>query len=439
MTYRIGFYGCAHLGYRMRGMSRTSPNGINIKENDGYIAHRLIMRDMLEHGVNGIVDGGDLFHVEHPAVRPVATALAVDDLRVEHTPRPWRITNGGNHDNGAATRLSAVAHIHRTELDCHAVYPDASRDAAQQVGPWPGLYEVHQPDPTQPVFIHVVSHNGLDPALADRGITIDPTPRPGAVNILVSHGIFSADGRLFGADDAHGARRVIPETWVGKDWDQTILSDYHTLGPIPGFEPDTPQQRGQVWMTGSGVRRGFSDEACDRGWIEVAIDGDPTTGTARTTVTPHTIWQRPQVDFQPIEARGLTAADIDARIRNRIKKTALWDDPTAELTGDGGVIVRQTIQHSTPQQRSQLAEYRVEWQQLADRAAFFSVDYIDNWKPETPTATTDPKNRKTLVDEFIDRQKTGEVGKVMKPLAENDPDLHKTVFEQVKKTLETIH
>ncbi|GAA3143279.1 hypothetical protein GCM10020255_020600 [Rhodococcus baikonurensis] len=93
---------------------------------------------------------------------------------------------------------------------------------------------MHQPIPDVPFYLHVVSHNGLDPRLPERGIIVDPQPIEGGVNILVSHGIFSADGRLFGADDRHGAERVIPEEWVNRGWDQSILSDYHT-GSDPRF------------------------------------------------------------------------------------------------------------------------------------------------------------------------------------------------------------
>ena len=324
--YAIGFHGCSHLGYRMGSMNRSHTDGINLRENDGYVAHRMIYSEMLDAGVIGIVDGGDLFHVEHPSVRAVAEAISADDMRVAAGKRwgtpIWRRTNGGNHDNGASTHVSAVSHIERAELESLAVFPDSPHP----IGPHPGLYEVHQPDADRDLFLHFVSHNGLDPALGDKGIVIDPKPVSGAVNIFVAHGIFEADGRLFGAVDGHGAQRVIPVEWTNRAWSAVILSDYHTLGPIPGFGPDDDHAGPDVWMTGSGVRRGFSDEDAGRGWIEVRVDDD-----GHTSVIPHYIWQRPQIDFEPIDARGKSVSDIDRIVRQRLGDVTLSDGATETL------------------------------------------------------------------------------------------------------------
>lgn len=440
--YKIAFFGCQHLGYGMKGMNRRHKSGQNLRETDGYTAHKMTMQDILNSNINGIVDGGDLFHVEHPSVRAVNTALRVDDLRVASSEDNsiWRITNGGNHDNGAGTKLSAVAQVHRTWLNSTAVFPDVNKPSDEQVGPWPGFYEVHQPDPAIPLYIHIVSHNGLDPRLQERGIHIDPQPIENGVNILSSHGIFSADGRLFGADDAHGATRVIPEDWAHRGWDQMVLSDYHTLGPIPGFGPKDGRQRGQVWMTGSAVRRGFSDEACGRGWLEVTLHD-----TGEVTVTPHLIWQRPQVEFPPIDARTITAEDIDAEVRSRLRAQDMWEEATEELTGDGGFLLRQVISHTTPQQRRSLAASRAAWAEAAADAAYWSVDYV---KPLTDTATRsgasdqpeiDAPRQMNLVDQFDQRKTQGKVGSVLKQMGEEDEKLREEVTQRVQKTLASLH
>lgn len=444
--YKIAFYGCAHLGYGMRGMTRRHPSGHNLREEDGYTAHNLIMRDILTHHVDGIVDGGDLFHIEHPSVRSVKQALSADDLRVAHsedTNPVWRITNGGNHDSGASTRLSAVSHIHRTWLNSRAVYPAAHKPTQDQIGPWPGLYEIHRPDPTIDVYIHVISHNGLDPHLAERGITIAPQPVPNAVNLLASHGIFSADGRLFGADDRHGAHRVIPEGWADRGWDQIVLSDYHTLGPIPGFGPDDGRDSGQVWMTGSAVRRGFSDDASPRGWLEVTVHDD-----RRVTITPHHIWQRPQVDFPPIDARTMTTANIDELIRDRLSHQVMWDEESEKVAGDGGFLLRQIISHTTPHQRRVLGPLRIEWARLASAAAYWAADYVkplttapEDIDGDTAAGATAREYRRhlNLTQEFSARKTSGKVGQTLAHIAADDTTLHERVVERVTHTLAGIH
>lgn len=441
--YTLGFFGCTHLGYGMKGMNRRHPSGQNLRVVDGFTAHELIIKDMLAAGVNGLVDGGDLFHVEHPPVRAVNAALRVDDLRVDaaaDTASPiWRITNGGNHDNGASTNLSAVSHIHRPHLHSRSVFPDPGRQPEDQVGPWPGFYEVHQPDPDLALYIHVVSHNGLDAGLADRGIVIDPQPVDGGVNLLVSHGIFSADGRLFGADDAHGAHRVIPEDWANRGWDQVLLSDYHTLSPIPGFGPEDGRDQGQVWMTGSALRRGFSDEPCGRGWLEVTLDD-----TGRVTVTPRTIWQRPQVDFPAIDAREHTTEQIDELIRQRLSAQQMWDEESEKLTGDGGFILRQTITHTTPQQRRALAVSRAAWAGAARDAAYWSADYThpltassaDGYEPDV---VPDPATRRSLLQEFEERKNYGKMGAVLRDIASDSASRRDAVIDRVKDTLASVH
>lgn len=437
---KIGFYGCAHLGYRMGAMNRSHPSGLNLREYDGYYAHQTIVEEMLNSGVDGIVDGGDLFHVEHPPVRATAEALHVDDLRVaagaDQGRSIWRRTNGGNHDNGASTATSAVSHINRVALDSLAVYPHSGTN----IGPHPGLYEIHQPNPEKPVYLHIISHNGLDGALAERGIAIDPQPIPGAVNILVSHGIFSADGRLFGACDRHGAERVIPAEWADRPWATVILSDYHTLGPIPGFGPDDDRDGPEVWMTGSGVRRGFSDEDADRGWLEVTVDD-----LGGATVTPHPIWQRPQVDFPAIDARGMAVADIDALVRQRLSSQPMTDADTAERTGDGGVILRQNIAYTTQAQRQALAGARREWALMAQDAAFWAAPYPNPQTTEVSPGES-PEGADTFdpscldfAAEFMRRVNTG--GTVTNTLSQVEgegDDVREAIIAKTRNTLQSL-
>lgn len=435
--YSIGFHGCSHLGYRMGSMNRSHSDGINLREHDGYIAHQTIYSEMIDAGVIGIVDGGDLFHVEHPSVRAVAEAISADDMRVAagklRGAPIWRRTNGGNHDNGASTHVSAVSHIERAELGSLAVFPGSPH----AVGPFPGLYEVHQPDPDRELFLHFVSHNGLDSSLEDKGVSIDPQPIDGAVNIFVAHGIFEADGRLFGAADGHGAQRVIPVEWTNRAWSAVILSDYHTLGPIPGFGPEDNHSGPDVWMTGSGVRRGFSDEDAGRGWIEVQVDD-----AGRAAVIPHYIWQRPQIDFEPIDARGKSVAEIDRIVRQRIGDVTLSDAETENLTGDGGVIIRQVIDYTTQAQRQALASYQKTWRAMAAEAAYWSAPYAH--PQQNRPAVTDVEeetdfSRLDFASEFNNRRTgNGSVCAALKAFDDEGADVVSAIVKTTTDTLQAL-
>lgn len=411
--YRMGFYGCAHLGYRMNAMARQHPSGLNLREVDGYVAYEQVVDDMIAKGVQVIVDGGDTSHTHRPSPRTTDEALRVDDKRV--AAQIPRITNTGNHDGASSSEVSAVATVHRPSLGSYGVFPRADRPTAETFGPHPGLYEVHQPDLEVPLYLHVVSHYGLNPRLADKGIVIDPQPIAGGVNILVAHGIFSADDRLFGATDAHGATRLIPAEWVDRKFDVSILSDYHTPGPIPGFGPDQ-RRAGQVWMTGSLVCRGFSDELCTRGWLLVELGAD-----GYLTVTLQPIWSRPQIDFDTIDCAGKSVEDINRTVRSRLASRRWWDEESAALTGDGGYLLRQRLTGASAAQKQGIRALAGEWSTAAGEAAYWNAPFIGS----APASgdLSDPNRRKrslqrstravNFTQDFADRCSRGRVGAVL--------------------------
>lgn len=376
--YRIGVRGCQHLGYQPRGMRLNSATHWNQRVVDGHIAHDLTMRSMLDVGVDGIVDGGDLTHFSRPLPREVEAANRVDDLRVQAG--IWAIGNSGNHCAGGGSDLSAMGVMHRPDLGFSAVYPDPTRAAGDGVGPFPGLYEVHtaESNPSLPdgLALHFVSHYGLSGHLPEAGIDVDPTPLPGMVNLFFSHGTFETDERLYRCIDPHGEERPIPGEWALRGWDAIILSHYHTLGPVPGYGDG---ERGQVWYTGSSLRRGFSDEPGVRGWLMVTVHD---TGTV--TIEPQPIWQRPQHDLPAVDAAGLTVADIDDQITANLSTVPLADTEAASLTGDGGAIVRQTIRDTSTTQRQGLAALHGRYRELTSEAAWWSLSFD---KPATHRVT----------------------------------------------------
>ncbi|HLH84049.1 MAG TPA: hypothetical protein VKV38_12360 [Trebonia sp.] len=361
--YRIGVRGCQHLGYAARAMRLNRATGWNQRVVDGHIAHGLIMRDMVNAAVDGIVDGGDLSHWNKPVPRDIEIANRVDDLRV--SAGIWAVANSGNHCAGGGSDLSAMSIMHRPHLGMNAVYPDPKRGPGDGPGPHPGLYEIHRP--ADGLALHVVSHYGLDRSLAGSGIRIDPEPLPGNVNLLFCHGALDADGRLYRCTDPHGEERPIPGRWALRGWDAVLLSHYHTAGPVPGFGDDG---RCQVWYTGSALTRGFADEPGPRGWLLVTVHAP-----GAVTVELRTIWQRPQLDLPPIDATGLSPADLDDILAANIAGVPLADDESARVSGDGGAIVRQVIRSTSPAQRQALSARAGRYASLARDAAWWSIAY----------------------------------------------------------------
>lgn len=379
-TYRIGVRGCQHLGYAAGGMRTNKTTGWNQRVVDGHIAHQLTMESMLAAGVRGIVDGGDIMHFNKPLPRDVAVANRVDDMRA--AAGIWGISNTGNHDAGGGSDIAAAGVIHRPHLGMTAVYPDPSR--SEGVGPYPGLYEVHtaasNPHLPAGLALHIVSHYGLSKLLDGNGITIDPQPLPGMVNLLFAHGTFETDERLLRCIKPHGEERPIPPEWAERGFDALLLSHYHTAGVVPGYNN---RERGQVWYTGSALRRGFSDEPGGRGWLQVDVHD---TGEVTIELVP--IWQRPQLDLPVIDADGLTVEQLDQIVSDHLASATLTDTETGVLTGDPGVIVRQKILGSSAAQRIGLGRLRGRYTNMAADAAHWVGVVFDHNRNETATPPT---------------------------------------------------
>lgn len=193
-------------------------------------------------------------------------------------------------------------------------------------GPLPGMYEVHQPEPDVPLYLHMVSHTGL----AHIGRGVDPRPLPGGVNVLFAHGIFMGDSRMQQMLESHGEQRVIPRGWADRGWDAVL-------------------------------------------WLRVDVQAD-----GAVQVSKQTIWQRPQMDLPVIDSQDLTAGEVDATVRRNVEGLSWWDAASADITGDGGFIVRQRITGVSAGLRRALTPLRGAWDDLAkdgrSGAAWWAVD-----------------------------------------------------------------
>ena len=172
--------------------------------------HAVLTRPLVERAL--AARGHPLVVLDIALPRDVESVQRLDDLIFDAG--LWNGKNSGNHCAGSGADLSAVAMFDRPTMNAFTVYPDSRRAPEDSVGPYPGLYEIHQPDPDQAIYLHVISHYGLDPDLRNQGILIEPEPLDHGINILCSHGIFVGDERLYKAAERHGADRLVPTEWV---------------------------------------------------------------------------------------------------------------------------------------------------------------------------------------------------------------------------------
>jgi len=328
---RVGFLADTHIGYS--SPCRSTEAGVNTRVQDGYDGFHDTITNLIAAEVDAVLHGGDLFHVSHPEIADIVQ-VRHEFMRLHNAGIPI-IGITGNHDFSTnRTKMSATAAVHAPELGFTIV------DEPYQQIPL-----------TDGVVVHAVSHVGV---LARNDIT----PTPGAVNILLSHGVAAIPGHeLFTCVDSPGEAILAYDT-LTQDWDAVLLGHYHERGTLDGISrPGAP-----AMYAGSLLRRGFSDNEGSRGWTLLDITD---TGI---TPTHHDIAQRAQYDLPEIDARGLTGSDLTEQILLNIASIDIHQ-----------AIVRQRILHATPAQRGGIDTHEI---QSATREAL-------QWRIVFPTTRTD--------------------------------------------------
>jgi DNA repair exonuclease SbcCD nuclease subunit len=264
---RIGHLSDTHIDYSS-GSNFT--DGLNFRVKDGHDALTETIDQMIDQRVDLILHSGDLFHKSTPTVAGIVH-VREQLLRLNKAHIPvLGIT--GNHDYpNTAFRKSATLAVN-----------DPDRGIAFVDTPYT---RVRFGD----VAIHALSHGGLVPEL------VEPSPSSGDLNILLTHGAADIPGySAFTCEDSP-AEAWVPHHLLQSGWDYVLMGHYHRQHKLP--LEDTVG-----WYAGSALRRGFSDEAGDRGWLLI----DTTTGV----VESHQIRQRPQVDLPVIDASSLTGDEV---------------------------------------------------------------------------------------------------------------------------------
>ena len=344
MSYSIGYRGCQHLGYAARNMRMHNDTGWNLRVIDGHVAHELTMRDMLAVGVNGVFDGGDIAHWSQPENRDIHHMRLIDDLRVDAIGQdglaPWYRGNTGNHDVGAVSAISAASALHRPALEAQVVYP--GQPVRCRAVAWPV-----RGSPTRPCHSPVLAHRFPQWAPRWSGCQPRTNSRWGepAVRARHFHRQTPANGTCGNPTVSSGSSPPPGSTAVGMRFCCRICTPWVRC---PGTGRPTV----------NAGRSGTPDPLCDaasptavgpRGWLLVTLNDD---GTVAVTARP--VWQRPQHELPVINAAGLTAAEVDEQVTTHLGVSSWWDPASAELTGDGGYILRQRITGVSPSLRKSL-------------------------------------------------------------------------------------
>jgi exonuclease SbcD len=347
-----------HLGYRQ--YQRLTPGGINQREADVALAFRRAIDATIALAPELVLFAGDIFHNVRPTNPAILDAFHQFGRLSKALPDAIVVMVAGNHDTPRAAETGCILRLF-TPLGVHVV--DAKADRLSF--------------PEHDLSILAVP----DMAVGRTSLTPDPAAR---YNVLLLHG--EIEGVLPG-DVADRATAVIRPEELGADrWDYVALGHYHVHRAMAR----NAYYSGSIDYTSTNTWGELVEARAaglpGKGFIEYNL----ATGVHRFhTITP----ARAHVELTALSARGLTAAEVDARIRDAVSHAK---------GGIDGKIVRQRIR-DIPRHIVRDLDHRA-LREYRRRALHFQVDTSP---PETIRQRIQgggaPGRRPTLADIVRDK------------------------------------
>lgn len=343
-----------HLGFRQ--YQRLTPAGINQREADVAASFRRAIERVIALAPDVVLIAGDVFHTVRPTNPAILHAFqqfahlrnALPDTRV--------IMVAGNHDTPRSTETGCILRLFR-QLGIDVV----------DDGPERLLVEEHDL-----AVLAVPDVPGTRPALR---------PEPGArYNVLLLHG--EVEGML----PAHAmtvdraALEISREELGAEKWDYVALGHYHVYREIA----PNAYYSGSLDYTSANAWGEIHEQRVANIPGKGIIEHDLATGAH----TFHALEpSRELVDLIPISAAGLTAADVDAVIREAVEgHPGGIDDKVVRL------IVRDVPRHLTRElDHRALREYQ-------RRALHFLLDTRRPEASRTSSISGAPGKRPSLAD-----------------------------------------
>jgi hypothetical protein len=279
-----------HLGFRQ--YQRLTPSGINQREADVGATVARAIEQVIACAPDLVVVGGDVFHAVRPSNPAILHAFRTFARLRDALPDTPVVMVAGNHDAPRTADTGCILRLFR-ELGVHVA------DAKPELFSFPsrGLAVLAVPDAP-----------GMD----------RPSLRPPdgvAHRVLLLHG--EVAGLLpAAARPAERAATEIPAADLHADaWSYVALGHYHVYREVA----PRAYYSGSLDYTSSNPWGELQEERAaglpGKGFIE----HDLATGRHRFHPVPPA---RPLVELEPVDADGMTAADVDRAIRARVDTVA---------------------------------------------------------------------------------------------------------------------
>jgi DNA repair protein SbcD/Mre11 len=293
-----------HLGYRQ--YQRLTPGGINQREADVAATFRTAIDRVIELAPDVVLVAGDVFHTVRPTNQAIVHAFVQFSRLIQALPNALIVLVAGNHDSPRSTETGGILPL-LAQLGMHVV----DREARRLSFPNRDLSILAVPD------VHGIEVPALTP---------DSNAR---YNVLMLHG--EIQGALpDGASPADRAAVEIPQAELhASRWDYVALGHYHVYREVA----PNAYYSGSIDYTSVNTWGELYEERIAGLEGKGFIERDLASGRH----TYHTLpAARLLVDLPPINARGMTAIEIDEKVRAAV-------DACDRRRGIEDKIVRQVV------------------------------------------------------------------------------------------------
>lgn len=276
-----------HLGFRQ--YQRTTPAGINQREADVAATFARVVDRVIALRPEAVVVGGDVFHTVRPTNPAILHAFSQFARLRRELPAAAIVVVAGNHDTPRSMETGCILRLFR-QAGLDVVDSEPQRLSYPELG----LSVLAVPD------VFGMARPRLEP---------DPAARH---NVLLLHG--EVEGMLpRHAVTVDRAGIEISKEELGlPQWSYVALGHYHVyreIAPNAYYSGSIEYTSANAW--GELVEERQAGVA-GKGFIERDLD-------AGTHTFHHVEPARRLVDLPPVNARAMTAADLDAAIREAIE------------------------------------------------------------------------------------------------------------------------
>jgi DNA repair exonuclease SbcCD nuclease subunit len=275
-----------HLGFRQ--YHRVTPSGINQREADVAHAFRRAIDRVIELRPDIVVIAGDIFHTVRPMNPAIIHAFQQFARLTQALPKAIVVMVAGNHDRPRATETGCILRLF-TPLGIHVVDEEPRRLSFPELE----LSILAVPDIIGPM-----------PAL---------TPEPGVrYNVLLLHGEVEGMLPVHLAHVDRAAVEISQEALGASSWSYVALGHYHVhreIAPNAYYAGSLDYTSANPWGE---LTEEQSAGLAGKGFIEYDL--------AAATHRFHALKpSRRLIDLPPLSARGLSAAELDSLVRERLE------------------------------------------------------------------------------------------------------------------------